>query len=215
MVSFWLDNPNILLNKNYITELWPNNDFDLERKLNSITRLIIILTILGYFLTKSQYIPVSAIVSIIILVIIYKTKSKSQQKESFVGTFTKRDAVAKDINKVLEREFTLPTKKNPLMNVLMTDYKENVNRKPAAPAYNDMVVEEINDNVKKVDKKLFKNLGDNLSFQHSMRNFYAMPNTQIPNNQKDFAEFCYGNMPSCKEGDSLQCSKNNALFRTT
>jgi hypothetical protein len=71
MVSFWLDNPNVLLNKNYITELWPSNDFDLERKLNSITRLIIILTILGYFLTKSQYIPVSAIVSIIILVIIY------------------------------------------------------------------------------------------------------------------------------------------------
>ena len=48
-----------------------------------------------------------------------------------------------------------------------------------------------------------------------MRNFYAMPNTQIPNNQKDFAMFCYGNMPSCKDGDSLQCSKNNALFRTT
>ena len=215
MVSFWLDNPNILLNKNYIVELWPNNDFDLERKLNAITRLIVILTILGYFLTKSQYIPVSAIVSIIILVIIYKTKSKSQQKEAFVGTFTKRDPAVKGISKVLEKEFTLPTKKNPMMNILMTDYKENPNRKPAAPAYNDMVVEEINDNVQKVDKKLFKNLGDNLSFQHSMRNFYAMPNTQIPNNQKDFAEFCYGNMPSCKEGNSLQCSKNNALFRTT
>ena len=48
-----------------------------------------------------------------------------------------------------------------------------------------------------------------------MRNFYSMPNTQIPNNQKDFANFCYGNMPSCKEGDELQCSKNNASFRTT
>ena len=214
MVSFWLDNPNILLNKNYITELWPNSDFDLERKLNSITRLIIILTILGYFLTKSQYIPVSAIVSIIILVIIYKTKSKSQKKEAFVGSFTKRDAAIKGISKVLEKEFTLPTKKNPAMNVLMNEYSENPHRKPAAPAYNDIVVEEINENVQKVDKKLFKNLGDNLSFQHSMRNFYAMPNTQIPNNQKDFAEFCYGNMPSCKEGDSLQCSKNNALFRT-
>ena len=32
-----------------------------------------------------------------------------------------------------------------------------------------------------------------------MRNFYTMPNTQIPNNQKKFAEFCYGNMPSCKD----------------
>ena len=45
MVSFWLENPNTLLNKNHITEIWPNSDFDLARKLNAITRLIIILTI--------------------------------------------------------------------------------------------------------------------------------------------------------------------------
>ena len=97
----------------------------------------------------------------------------------------------------------------------MNEYKENPKRKPAAPSYNNEVQAEINDNVKSEDKRLFKNLGDNLSFENSMRNFYAMPNTQIPNNQREFAEFCYGNMPSCKEGDALQCSKNNALFRTT
>ena len=79
----------------------------------------------------------------------------------------------------------------------------------------DLINEEINEKAKSQDARLFKNLGDNLTFQHSMRNFYSMPNTQIPNNQKDFANFCYGNMPSCKEGDELQCSKNNASFRTT
>ena len=41
-----------------------------------------------------------------------------------------------------------------------------------------------------------------------MRNWYSTANTQIPNNQKGFAEFCYGDMPStCKEGDSLACIK--------
>ena len=213
MVSFWLENPNALLNKNHITEIWPNGDFDLGRKLNAITRLIIILAILGYFLTKSIYIPVSALVSIIVLVIIYKTKSKKD--EGFVGTFKKRDASLHEIDRVLEKEFTLPTKKNPVMNVLMNEYSENPTRKPAAPAYNDDVHEEINEKAQTQDKRLYKNLGDNLSFENSMRNFYAMPNTQIPNNQKDFALFCYGNMPSCKDGDALQCSKNNALFRTT
>ena len=109
----------------------------------------------------------------------------------------------------------MPTKKNPLMNVLMTEYSENPKRQQAAPAYNELVEEEVNEKAQAQDKKLFKNLGDNLSFENSMRNFYAMPNTKIPNNQKDFALFCYGNMPSCKEGDALQCTKNNALFRTT
>ncbi|MBF12528.1 MAG: hypothetical protein CMC63_10185 [Flavobacteriaceae bacterium] len=213
MVSFWLENPNALLNKNYITEIWPNSDFDLGRKLNAITRLIIILAILGYFLTKSVYIPVSAFVSIIVLVIIYKTKGKVTHKEGFKVGYD--NVSGRGLEKLLEKEFTLPTKKNPVMNVLMNEYKENPTRKPAAPAYNDEVHEEINEMAKTRDKRLYKNLGDNLSFENSMRNFYAMPNTQIPNNQKDFAMFCYGNMPSCKDGDALQCSKNNALFRTT
>ena len=51
-------------------------------------------------------------------------------------------------------------------------------------------------------------LGDNLAFDRSMRNFYAMPNTQIPNAQKKFGEFCYGDMPSCKEGNGDQCVAN-------
>ncbi len=213
MTNFWLENPNILLNKNYLTEIWPNNDFDLARKLNAITRIIVIMAILGYFLTKSIYIPVSAIVSLVVLVIIYKSKkeTKAQTKEGFLSNSVQKN----ELNKILEKEFTMPTKKNPVMNVLMNEYKENPKRKPAAPSYNNEVRAEINDNVKSEDKRLFKNLGDNLSFESSMRNFYAMPNTQIPNNQKEFAEFCYGNMPSCKEGDALQCSKNNALFRTT
>ena len=216
MTNFWLENPNILLNKNYITEIWPNNDFDLARKLNSITRIIVIMAILGYFLTKSIYIPVSAIVSLLVLVIIYKSKNqtKAQTKEGFLSNSNQPEQ-GSELKKILEKEFTMPTKKNPVMNVLMNEYKENPKRKPAAPAYNQEVNEEIKNKAKKQDERLFKNLGDNISFENSMRSFYAMPNTQIPNNQKDFAEFCYGNMPSCKDGDSLQCSKNNALFRTT
>lgn len=211
MTNFWLENPNVLLNKNYITEIWPNSNFDLARKLNAITRIIIIMAILGYFLTKSPYIPISAVVSLIVLVIIYKSKGKDSIKEGFKNEFLEPD---KEVDKILQKEFTMPTKKNPVMNVLMNEYKENPHRKPAAPAYNDTVHKEINENATTQDKRLFKNLGDNLSFENSMRNFYAMPNTQIPNNQKEFAEFCYGNMPSCKDGDYFQCEKNNVSLRT-
>lgn len=210
MSMFWLENPNILLNKNYITEFWPMHNFDLARKLNAITRLIVVMTILGYFFTKSPFIPVSAVISIVVLVMIYKSKSKH------IEGYTNNDKlIPQEIKEVLKKEFTVPTKKNPLMNVLIDEYSENPNRNPAAPAYVEKINEEINENAKSQDARLFKNLGDNLAFQHSMRNFYSMPNTQIPNNQKDFANFCYGNMPSCKEGDELQCSKNNASFRTT
>ena len=61
-----------------------------------------------------------------------------------------------------------------------------------------------------MNPRLFLDLGDNITFDRSMRNFYAMPNSQVPNNQTKFAEFCYGNMPSCKEGNEFQCSKKNS-----
>ena len=214
MTDFWLENPNIILNKNYITEIWPNDNFDLARKLNAITRIILIMAILGYYLTKSPYIPVSGFVSVFVLVIIYKSKNKITIREGLLNN--RNEESNNDLKEILKTEFTMPTKKNPVMNVLLNEYTDNPKRKPAAPSYNDEVHKEMNKNSKTdVDERLFKNLGDNISFENSMRNFYAMPNTKIPNNQKDFAMFCYGNMPSCKDGDGLQCSKNNALLRTS
>jgi len=213
MTEFWLENPNILLNKNYITEIWPKDNFDLARKLNSITRIIVLMGILGYYLTKSPFIPVSAIVSLFVLVIIFKSKNKIIN-EGFAHKMDNNNST--NLKEILKKEFTMPTQKNPVMNVLMNEYTDNPKRKPAAPVYNEDVHQEMNQKAKsKTDKRLFKNLGDNISFENSMRNFYAMPNTEIPNNQKDFALFCYGNMPSCKDGDNLQCSKNNALLRTS
>ena len=211
MVEFWLNDPNVLLNKESITEIFPNKNFSLAQKLNAITRLILILTILGYFITKSIKILVSAAVTLVVLVILYKTKVK----EDF-SNFSKQDQVyyaKKNNENYVKKNFTTPTKKNPAMNILMDEYKYNPDREPAAPIYNDQIKQEVNEKAKNENTKLYRNLGDNILYENSMHNFYTMPNTKIPNDQKEFALFCYGNMPSCKEGDSLQCEKNNLRGR--
>ena len=46
--DFWTENPNILLNKEYLYELWPTEDMGYTQKMNAISRLIIILTVLGF-----------------------------------------------------------------------------------------------------------------------------------------------------------------------
>ena len=206
--SFWLDNPNVLLNKNQITEIWPQDNFSLDRKLNAITRLILILAILGFLFTKSRYIIVSAAVSIVILVMIHKSKSHSKEGMKNLDIKINKE----EFEELLNEEFTMPTKKNPFMNVLMNEYKDNPKRKPAAPVYNEEVLDDATKKSKN-DEKLNKNLGDNLTFQNSLRNFYSTPNTNIPNNQKEFAEFCYGNMASCKEGDEFMCEKNSGSIQ--
>ena len=220
MIKFWLDNPNILLDRDYITEIFPNERFGLAQKLNAITRLVIGMTILGYLLTKSLKILVSAVVTLVVLVIIYKTKSDKEKFSNFIKKdqeYYQKDTKnhSKKDENFIKQNFTTPTKKNPAMNVLMDEYKYNPKRPHAAPIYNDQIKAQVNENAKSDNSRLYKNLGDNIIYENSMRNFHTMPNTKIPNDQKEFALFCYGNMQSCKEGDSLQCTKNNAGLRTT
>ena len=51
---FWFNKPNILLKQTEITEIWPAPAMATERKLNAITRLIILLTLLGYLVTQKM-----------------------------------------------------------------------------------------------------------------------------------------------------------------
>ena len=80
MDTFWLNDPTILLNKNQLTEVWPSNQLSFERKLNAITRLIIVLTLLGFLATKSMKILVTTSITLVVLVIIYKNQ-KNKKKE--------------------------------------------------------------------------------------------------------------------------------------
>jgi len=213
MTSFWLNNPTILLDKEYITEIWPTNNMDSVSKLNAITRLVILLTILGYFVSRTYKVVITGIVTlfaIILLNYVQNTNTKKSIKETFVSSqeYSKNKG-----------NYNKPTIDNPLMNVKQSEIADNPKRKQAAPSYVKEVQKEINDNTKKmiisnfdnnpdIEKKLFKDLGDSLEFEQSMRNWYSTPNTQIPNDQEAFTKFCYPGMTSCKEGDALACTKN-------
>lgn len=106
-----------------------------------------------------------------------------------------------------------------MMNVLLPQIQDEPNRPAAAPSFNPTIEKEINsktqefvvdtfDEKQDIDERLFKDLGDSFQFNRSMRQFYSNPSTTIPNDQKSFAEFCYGDMISCKEGNGQACQRN-------
>ena len=214
MEDFWLYDITVLLDKDRLLEIWPNQYYSLSRKYNAITRLIIYLTILGYFISKNINILLSSVITIIVFVMLYNFQSKKEGMENM----KQNNVLGKtSFENIMKDKYTFPTKKNPMMNVLLPEIKYNKDRKPAAPSYNSSVLRNINkmsqdpelsDKLVKDNNKLYRDLGDNLTFEHTMRNFHTMPNTKIPNDQKKFAEFCYGSMGSCKDGDDIECSKN-------
>jgi hypothetical protein len=197
--QFWLYNPEILLKKEKMFDFWPKNNVSLAEKLNSVTRSIIILTSLGYFSTHSLNIVISGVITLIVIVALYKSKSKNNKniREQFKNL---------DINN-LKKTLTNPQKKNPYMNFMMTDYIDNPNKTAALPLYNEEVKKQVDDTVfNNLDPRLFKDLGDMMEYDNFSRNFHTLPITTNPNNQESFAKFCYGDMKSCKE-DSLECYK--------
>lgn len=207
--TFWIDDPYILFNKKYVLNFIPSSSYNFNQNLNALTRLLIILAFIGFIFTQSEKILISFFVSLVIVILYHRIKSDNSNKHSKSIEPFSQNFISPQDNKV-KQQFTVPTKKNPMMNVLLNEINDNPKRKPALPSYAPKVEKQINEKTKdNLDPRLFKSLGDNLVFDQSMRNFHTMPNTQIPNDQKAFAEFCYGNMSSCKDGDGLQCVKNN------
>jgi hypothetical protein len=216
--SFWINEPSILINKKDILNFWPTENMNYNQKLNSISRLIIILTIIGAMITQTLRMLITGLITLGVIILLYFIQKKEKSKKEGFSNNTINNAT---IHKYYEQ----PKLTNPLMNVCLTEYKENINRKPAAPSFNPDIKKKINEDTKtfivsnfnnsnknednNIESRLFLDLGDNYNFNQSMRNFYSTPNTTIPNDQNGFAEFCYGNMISCKEDNPIACSKFN------
>lgn len=210
--SFWLYNPNILFKSDEMSNIWPTSNMPFTEKLNSISRLVIILTLLGYLITKNIKILLSGLATLCTIVLLYLIKSKKHKK--------KEGFTSNDIYNILKPNYTEPTVHNPVMNVALPEINENPNRGQAAPAYIPVVEDDINEKTKQfivnnfndntIDQRLFNDLGDNFAFDQSMHAWHPMPNTTIPNDQKSFAEYCYGDMIACRdiENNELACVRN-------
>ena len=240
-IPFWTENPNILLNPAHITELFPSEDMSYTQKLNAITRLVFLLTVVVYLLTHTFRSIVFGILSLFAIYLVHyyhflDKKKDAKKRDAFTGLDGQNEknspalkVLGKDADSLLvspKDVFDTPTAENPFSNVLLTDINGKPNKKPAPPAYNDHTNQSIlaaakeavmnaNPGQPDISDKLFKDLGEQMSFEQSMRQFYSTPSTQNPDDQQAFAEFCYGSMISCAEGNKFACARNAAAMRHT
>ena len=227
-ILFWTEDPNVLLNTHYWHEFFPTESMTFNQKLNALTRIVLVLTIISYLFTqKPRILVVSGISLLCIFLLHYATNQKllgegfMQNKDGYVRNYNRKGPfVAIETN---ENQYQPSTPVNPLSNVLMSDYDYNPHKKPAPPAFTKKDRETILDETKtqiqmlnpdqpNIDKKLFQDVTENLGLEQSMRQFYSTANTTIPNDQKGFAEFCYGDMISAKEGNNFAAVRNNPRY---
>lgn len=220
---FWSNDPTILFNKESILQVWPTQQMTFEAKLNAISRIVIVMSLLGFIFTRNWNLIIIGIVTLAIIFTLYKLR-----KQNIVSSLVKKEGFSVNpsiqpsclspspmltdpvtLKSVLRSNFHPTTKKNPFGNVLLTDINDEPNRLAAAPSFNPDVYDDIDKAVKKqtqmlnpgiinTNKQLYGDLKDNYDLDNSMMQFYSMPNTRVANDQGAYAEYLYGNMPSGK-----------------
>ncbi len=222
-IPFWSNDPTIIFNNKYILEIFPTTDMYYEQKLNSVTRLIILISLLGYLFSRNIQIPIAGLAMISVIFFIFRSRKykitsdmilqegfkqsdgKHKQSEPIVNPETLKSA--------LKSEYKEGNKKNPFSNVLLTQITDEPNRKAAPPSFNPEIDKDITRNVKKAvqfmnpeikntSKQLYGDLYENFELDQSNRAFFSTANTRVENDQSSFAQYLYGDMPSSKEANA-------------
>ena len=239
---FWSNEPTILFNKNSILQLWPLENQSFETKLNAISRLVIILTILGFLFTQNINLLIIGVITLAIIFSLYKLR-----KQELVSTLTKKegfkvnrdfinqahnsayaDAIVNPVTleAIVKSDFYPTNYKNPMGNVLLTDIVDAPDRLAAPPSFNYEIHDDItkavkkqtqmlNSGIKGTSKQLYGDLKDSYDLDQSMSRFYTTANSRVTNDQGALGQWLYGDSPSSKESGAeanVQRVKDNLRY---
>ncbi len=208
MSKIWFDDINILFDKKYLFEILPHKDFDLNRKLNAIMRLILYYSLLMYLLKRSTNILLlPVVVGIFTYIMNKKNKNniKNEVKYNLLSNINDED-IDTHLD-VLKEECRIPTKNNPFMNPLLTDYDSKNATLKACDTYNNKPLQRVVEG--NFSEDLYRDINDIFGKENSQRQFFTIPGKGVLNDQGGFAKWCYGNAPTCKEGNKIACLAGN------
>ena len=198
MDPLWCDNIKILYQKDRLMEFWPTKMMHLNERVNSCSRFVMYAGVILAFLKADPILLLGAVAIALALVGVARSGTIDDWSQSKQAVHSFPDSASKT-----HKKCTSPTKENPFANVLLTD---DPTRAPAC----DAATVETNINDAFFDG-FQQDPYDIFNKKHSQRQFFSTANTMTPNDQRSFAEWCYGsNNKRCKE-DNAMCSRTEAF----
>lgn len=197
MDEIWYKNISNFINGNNYYQIVPSSSMSLESKINALVRLFIYIgIILAFIKIDYTYLFIGIIAAVIsIILYIYESKNKLNAEK-----FLNKHNISVSDNKVCK----ISTIDNPFINPSLIEYGTNSPKSElgACDISNLKVSKSIDDNF---NARLFRDVSDIYDNQASRRQFYTVPVTTMPSDQKGFAEWLFKTPPTCKEGNGLEC----------
>jgi hypothetical protein len=222
----WMDIMDKITEKSIYNFIQPDMTMPYSNKMNLIRNIVIMLTFIGVVITRRMIIFIYGAVMVVLITILRILNSKKtidgfrndenseeeeEEKENEVEGFANNETPhnPKSLEEVIVQTYNPITSSNPYGNVLVNHILDDPHRKPAPPAVNSKVHEEIVTATKEmiqknnpgidVQKDLIGDDAQKYTLDRSSLVFHTMPSTQIPNNQGAYAQFLYGDTGKCKD----------------
>jgi hypothetical protein len=184
----WFEDFKELIRSDMVFKFWPTNEQSPAERVNATSRFVIYATCIIYLIRRDPRIFVLGATVLGVLVVMYRSN------------------MVKTGNGPRPEGCQLPSKDNPMANVLMTDYTDNPERQSAC----------VHDSVKypvhgaRYDSGRSRTTHPEYRRRAAERQFVSMPVTEIPGDQTAYAEWLYGPKlgPMCKGGDMYACNPN-------
>lgn len=198
--EIWFKDIKGFISPHNYNRFFPSKEMTFAEQLNSLLRFAVYFSVLVFVLKKDTNIFFIVVFMAGFTYLLFTVDSENKKRERF---YLRQQNLLADKN--TGKVCVEPTKNNPFMNVLMSEYAENPKRKEACDVTKGKP--------KKMAKKFFENnlyrdVSDIFDKNASDRNYYTTAITTIPNDQGGFAKFCYGQNKTCKEGNGLKCYSN-------
>ena len=218
--KFWSNDVTVLFDKNKLSYFYPTNTMSMSEILNSLVRASVYLSVCLFVYKRNTNVFFIVIGTMVLTYLIYTYRPNNMNNKNNGNSKANKDGESKEAsvagsveqfrnyedNMLQPRVCVTPTVDNPFMNVALSDYTNMPNRDVCDDVLDNPIIKEQME--KAFNHGLYQDVGDVWGKNNGQRQFYTMPNTSIPNKQKEFALWLYNRGPTCKEGNGYQCFAN-------
>jgi hypothetical protein len=150
--DIWYANIRAFFDRDTLINFFPSEDMSFEEKLNSFFRFCIYFSILIFLFKKSYNVFYIAFFGGVITYILNEIQTYKNEDEKYTND------ISGDVNdQYSKKKCSVPSKMNPFMNVLVTDYNHN----PKRPVACDISKKDVKQKMEKYfDTDLYKSIYD-------------------------------------------------------
>ena len=193
-MSFWLNQPDILFKYPNIKQVIPSDNLSISENLNALSRVTIILSLVGYAFIKRKIVLYLGLIILGIIVLYYRMNKEGFSE--FNNTPIRINNNNPLGNSLVNEKPTPIYKKNIVDSELGKPETTTIDYLGSEKNINNTTkksILEMNSSNKDIGK-IFNGLSGELNFENNMRSFYTI----VDNDQSKILEYCFKDLPSDK-----------------